>query len=121
MCNRKTIPFENDDALKACFDDAMSRRHTSEWHSLLKHAHISVKDFESSTRPSSKQTEENVEKVRQATHKDRQRKTCDVFIIMGLSRRTSWRILKGLNTRLKAATFVSHLLNDNQKKPIFCV
>ena len=99
-------------------DDAMSQSKTFLWYKHFKDGRTSVDDDDDrSGRPSTSQTPENVDRVREVIHSDRRQTIADVCDIVGLSYGSVQRILSDvLNMRRIAAKFVPKLLSDEQKE-----
>ena len=104
---------------KASHHHAISKILISTWYSHFRSEHNSAEDCPHSGRPSSSQTDENVEKANKIIHEERKCTINKVCNILGLSYGICQCILtEDLNITGK---FVSHLPNDNMKKnPTFC-
>jgi transposase len=85
----------------------LSRRAISDWHSRFKAGRVSVEDHERSGRPSTCETTENVEKIRDLIQEDRRRTIHELADIVGISYGVCQEILtENLNMRRIAAKFV---------------
>jgi hypothetical protein len=102
---------------KASHHHAISKILISTWYSHFRSEHNSAEDCPHSGRPSSSQTDENVEKANKIIHEERKCTINKVCNILGLSYGTCQCILtEDLNITGK---FVSRLPNDNMKKTNF--
>ena len=99
---------------KASHHHAISKILISTWYSHFRSEHNSAEDCPHSGRPSSSQTDENVEKANKIIHEERKCTINKVCNILGLSYGICQCILtEDLNITGK---FVSRLPNDNMKK-----
>jgi hypothetical protein len=89
-----------------------------EWHSRFKAGRMSAEDGESSRRPTSSKTTENVEKIREFIHEDRRRRTLqELADTVGISYGVCQEIVtESLNMLRIAAKFVSRPLTNDQKQ-----
>jgi hypothetical protein len=87
-------------------DEAMSRMQCFEWYRRFRGGRTSLED-ERSGRPFTSITLENVERIRELVHTDRQRTINDIADIVGVSYGSVQTILMSeLNMRRVAAKFV---------------
>jgi hypothetical protein len=98
-------------------DEAMSRTQCFEWYRRFKGGRTSLEDDERSGRPSTSITPENVERIRELVHADRQRMINNTADIVGVSYGSVQTILMlELNMRRVTAKFVPRLLTPEQKE-----
>jgi hypothetical protein len=97
--------------------DATSITQTLEWYMRFKSGQNSVQDFESSGRPPSSRTEENLEKLVEVIQEETRPTINDVCNILVLEYGECLPVLSGdINVRRIAAEFVTRLLNDDQNQ-----
>jgi hypothetical protein len=88
-----------------------------EWHSCFKTSEVSVEADKRSGPPSTSNTTENVEKVRELIHEDRCRKIHDLADTIGISYGVCQEILtENLNMHRLALKFVPEFLTNDQKQ-----
>ena len=97
--------------------DATSITQTFEWHMRFKSDQNWVQGFESSGRPPSSRTEENLETLVKVIPDETWSTINDVCNILVLSYGECLPVLSGyINVRRIAAEFVTRLLNDDQNQ-----
>ena len=95
----------------------MGRSQTFQWFSRFKAGRTSTDDDESSGRSVSSSTPEIIYRVPQIIREDRRRTIDEVSMLVGISHRTSHKILtEDLKMRRVASKFVPRLLSVDQKQ-----
>jgi hypothetical protein len=98
-------------------EHCLSRTAVFKWRSRFKAGRVSVEDGECSGRPSTSNTTENVENIRQLINEDCRRTIHKLAYTVGISCGVCQEILmENLNMRRIAAKFVLRLLTNDQKQ-----
>ncbi|PNF43896.1 hypothetical protein B7P43_G02795 [Cryptotermes secundus] len=98
-------------------DDAVGKTQVFEWFSHFKNGEMSIDDEPRSGRPSTAQTHENVEKIREIIEEDRRQTIEEIVELLGVTWSSVQRMLtEDLGMKRAAAKFVPRLLTAEQKQ-----
>jgi hypothetical protein len=101
---------------EAFAEHCLSRTAVFEWHSSFKACQVSVEYHESSGRPSTSKTTDDVGKIWELIHKDYRRTIHELSGTDGISYGVCQILTENFNMHCNATKFVPRLLTNDQKQ-----